>query len=197
MHTARFACFFLFITISSSTCQNGTCTVQPTNAPQLAFDSGIVFKIFGLQFPASSPSPTATIGATPCTETAWLEDELSCKISLPAVQPWMNSGLGSGPYTYTNTTISISEQSNLTCSTQTVLYGEISFDAPSLIGVGSLSNMQDLEAQWEQSGMDIYGPCSSYAPGGMNYGWCFWDSACGFCRLSCWSECSYVFQGNG
>lgn len=193
---ARCAFFFLFVTIISSTCQNGTCLVKPSNAPLSSLDSGFVFKIIGLQFPSNSPSPSAAIGPTPCSETIWLSNELSCKISLPSVRSWMNSGIGSyWPYDYTNSTVTIFDAKN--GSTLTTLYDKISFDAPVPTGVGSFSNMRDSETAWHQSGLDVFGPCSSYAPGGMNYGWCYWDFACGICRLSCWRECSYVFLGNG
>jgi hypothetical protein len=107
----------------------------------------------------------------------------------------MNSVLGSyWPYDYSNSTVTILDTMN---QTQTILYEQISFDAPAPIGVGSLSSMRDSEEAWHQSGLDTFGPCSSYAHGGMNYGWCYWDFACGICRFSCWRECSYVFLGNG
>ena len=108
----------------------------------------------------------------------------------------MSSVLGSyWPYDYTNSTVTILDITNET--TQMTLYGQISFDAPAPTGVGSLSSIRDSEAAWRQSGLDTFGPCSSYAHGGMNYGWCYWDFACGICRLSCLRECSYVFLGNG
>ena len=105
----------------------------------------------------------------------------------------LNAGTGkSWPYPYTNTTITVTEN-----GTRTFLHRVISFDAPSVTGLGSLTSMLDSEEAWSQSGLDIFGPCSSYAHGGMNYGWCYWDFACGICRRSCWQECSYTFLGNG
>ncbi len=105
----------------------------------------------------------------------------------------LNAGIvKSWPYSYTNKTITIADN-----GTRTLIHEAISFDAPSVTGLGSLTSMLDSEDAWSQSGLDIFGPCSSYAHGGMNYGWCYWDFACGICRRSCWQECSYAFLGNG
>ena len=196
------ACLLLVTT--AAVAHNINVSVNPHNVPPHVADSQHVLTLTsasldGFRNASSTATYSLSLGLTPCETTLWhSSSSIACRtqtrcdilgtcfsqvIGRAGVLGIRKHGTSSEVLSGYDSDISL-----------------VHVDGPVLDSVGVNTRWDD-EAGWSASLLDQWGTCGSFAPGGINHGWCLWDSACNYCRqvslvvsLWCLCACNYCRQ---